>query len=300
MRKVSLLTLASIAVISSAVSAQTAGGMYSSSSINTTPSFNMENPLYKPAEGMFYSKTNFNYTPVKHYDSSYQLTEEFGYGISNGWTLAASLGYGWMEKSANPYDKGSKLSNLAIGTAYRPIINEDFIWDIKFGVSIDTADDMVGQYSLGLPINDYGKKDTAVYLATQFGIEMSEDFDLAIELGYSMDTDDKKNLENKELGDTSYYYANVMSQIEFSDDWSMNIGYKFKKFADRDGFDKAAQQFVTLSGNWQATDATLLSLYADYDASAKSDRKDMNGTELAGDNGDKNRWSMGARMGVQF
>ena len=45
MRKVSLLTLASIAVLSSAVSAQRAGGMYSTTSTTTTPLFNMESPF---------------------------------------------------------------------------------------------------------------------------------------------------------------------------------------------------------------------------------------------------------------
>jgi hypothetical protein len=300
MRKVSLLTLACLATISSVASAQSAGGMYSNSGTTIIPQFNMENPLYKPMEGVFYSKTNFNYNPVEHYDDVYQVTEEFGYGIDDEWTIATSIGYGWMDKKANAFDKDAQLSNLTIGGSYRPIMGQDFIWDIKAGVSIDTADDMVEQYSLGLPINDYGKKDTAVYLGTQFGFELSEDVDLALEVGYSMDTDDKKNLVNKELGDTSYYYANFMGQVELSDYWSMNFGYKFQKFADKDGFNKAASQIINVAGNWQMSDMSMLTFYADYDASAESDRRDLKGEEVAGSNGDKNRWAMGARLGVQF
>ena len=300
MRKVSLLTLASIAVISSAVSAQTAGGMYSSSSINTTPSFNMENPLYKPAEGMFYSKTNFNYTPVKHYDSSYQLTEEFGYGISQDWAISASVGYGWMSREANAFDKKSQVSNLAIGGLYRPVATQDLIWDITAGVSIDIADDMVNQTSLSLPIDDYGKKDTGIFIGTKLGLNLSSDMVLAFNAGYMYDTSDKKDYEKKELGDTSYWNAGVEGQIAFSDDWSMNVGYKYKKFIDKDGFNKADSSNITVAGNWQATDMSLISLYVNYDATGKSNRLDANSAALVGDNGDDNRWSYGARLGVQF
>lgn len=299
MRKVSLLTLASIAVLSSAVSAQRAGGMYSTTSVTTTPLFNMESPFYKPMDGVFYSKTNFNYTPISHYDDNYQVTEEFGYGIDNQWTVAASIGYGWMDKNANYFDKGSQVSNLAIGGSFRPVMNDGFIWDIKAGVNIDIADDMVQQYSLGLPINDYGKKDTAVYLSTQIGLDWFNSVDLALEMGYSLDTDDKKDLDNKALGDTSYYFASLKSQFDLTDEWSINLGYEFQKFTNSDGFDKAASQNINLAGNWQASEAMALSVYADYDVSGKSDRRNLLGLD-AGENGGKNRWGMGARLGVQF
>ena len=151
MRKVSLLTLACLATISSVASAQSAGGMYSNSGTTIIPQFNMENPLYKPMEGVFYSKTNFNYNPVEHYDDVYQVTEEFGYGIDDEWTIATSIGYGWMSKAANLYDKDSQVSNLAIAGLYRPVANQDLVWDITAGVSIDIADDMVDQYSLSYP-----------------------------------------------------------------------------------------------------------------------------------------------------
>ncbi len=300
MRKVSLLTLASVIALSSAVSAQTAGEMNNNSGNMMRSTFNMQSPLYKPTEGMFYSKTNFNYQPVKDIDDSMEITEEFGYGFNDKLSMSASIGYGWMDKAANPFDKDAQLSNLALAAEYRAMQSKTWVWDIMAGVSIDTADDMVNQYSLNLPINDYGKKDTAIFLATQVGFNIYDMFDIAVDLGYSLDLDDKKDYANKELGDTSYYHAGVEGQFEFNDDWSMNLAYKFKKFANEDGFDKATQQNVVVSGNWQATDMTLLSLYADYDVSGKSDRKDMLGTGIAGDDGDDNRWSMGARVGVQF
>ena len=298
--KVSLLTLATATLLSSMASAQMASGSMSRNNMITPSLSNMENPMYKPGEGMFYSKTNFNYTPVDKHDDSYSLTEEFGYGLTEDWALSASVGYGWMSKAANLYDKDSQVSNLAIAGLYRPVANQDLIWDITAGVSIDIADDMVDQYSLAYPIDDYGKKDTGVFIGTKLGMNLSEDFILAFNVGYLYDTDDKKNYEKKELGDTSYWNAGVEGQVVFSDDWSMNIAYKYKKFIDKDGFDKADSSNVIASANWQVTDMMLASAYVDYDATGKENRLDANSTALVGEDGDDNRWSYGLRVGVQF
>lgn len=300
MKKVSLLTLATATLISSMASAQMASGNMNSNMMVTPSLNNMENPMFKPEEGNFYSKTNFNYTPVDHYDNSYTLTEEFGYGISQDWAISASVGYGWMSRDANAFDKKSQVSNLAIGGLYRPVATQDLIWDITAGVSIDIADDMVNQTSLSLPIDDYGKKDTGIFIGTKLGLNLSSDMVLAFNAGYMYDTSDKKDYEKKELGDTSYWNAGVEGQIEFSDDWSMNVGYKYKKFIDKDGFNKADSSNITVAGNWQATDMSLISLYVNYDATGKANRLDANSAALVGDNGDDNRWSYGARLGVQF
>nr|MCR5506421.1 hypothetical protein [bacterium] len=273
MKKVSLLTLATATFISSMASAQMYQGNNSANMI--TPSLsNMENPMYKPMEGKFYSKTNFNYTPVDHHDDSYALTEEFGYGISQDWAISAAIGYGWMSKDANFYGKDSQVSNMTIGGLYRPVANQDLVWDITAGVSIDIADDMVDQYSITLPIEDYGKKDTGVFIGTKLGLNLGQDFIMAFNAGYMYDTDDKKDYDKKELGDTSYWNMGVEGQLVFSDDWSMNIAYKYKKFIDKDGFDKADSSNVVVSGNWQATDMAMLTLYVDYDATGKSNRLD--------------------------
>ena len=299
MKKVSLLTLATATLISSMASAQMYQG---NSSVNmVTPSLtNMENPMYKPMEGKFYSKTNFNYTPVSDHDDSYSLTEEFGYGISQDWAISAAIGYGWMSKDANFFGKDSQVSNMTIGGLYRPVANQDLVWDITAGVSVDIADDMVNQYSITLPIEDYGKKDTGVFIGTKLGLNLGQDFIMAFNAGYMYDTDDKKDYAKKELGDTSYWNAGVEGQLVFSDDWSMNVAYKYKKFIDKDGFDKADSTNVVVSGNWQATDMALLTLYVDYDATGKENRLDAHSTALVGTDGDDNRWSYGVRMGVQF
>ena len=299
MKKVSLLTLATATLISSMASAQMYQGNNSANMV--TPSLmNMENPMYKPMEGKFYSKTNFNYTPVSDVDDSYALTEEFGYGISQDWAISAAIGYGWMDNDANFFDKKSQFSNLTIAGLYRPVVGQDLIWDITAGVSIDTADDMVNQYSINLPIDDYGKKDTGVFVGTKLGLNLSRDFVMAFNVGYMYDTDDEKNYADKELGDTSYWNMGVEGQVVFSDDWSMNIAYKYKKFIDNDGFNKADSSNITVSGNWQATDMALLTLYVNYDATGKDNRLDANSPVLVGADGDDNRWSYGMRMGVQF
>ena len=299
MKKVSLLTLVTATFVSSMASAQMYQGNNSANMI--TPSLtNMENPMYKPMEGKFYSKTNLNYTPVKHHDDSFALTEEFGYGISQDWAISAAIGYGWMSKDTNFFGKENQLSNMTIAGLYRPVANQDLVWDITAGVSIDTADDMVNQYSVNLPIDDYGKKDTGVFVGTKLGLNLGQDFIMAFDAGYMYDTDDKKDYAKKELGDTSYWKMGVEGQVVFSDDWSMNIAYKYKKFIDNDGFNKAESSDIIVSGNWQATDMSMFTLYVDYDASGKENRIDAHGIGLAGADGDDNRWSYGMRMGVQF
>ena len=80
----------------------------------------------------------------------------------------------------------------------------------------------------------------------------------------------------------------------------MNIGYKYKKFIDNDGFDKANTSDIVVSGNWQASEMAMLTLYVDYDATSKGDRLDTHTVEAVGDDGDDNRWSYGMRVGVQF
>ena len=300
MKKVSLLTLATATLISSMASAQMATGRMSGTTMDNPSLSNMENPMYKPGEGMFYSKTNFNYTPVDKHDDSYSLTEEFGYGLSEEWAVSASVGYGWMSKEANAFGKESQVSNFAIGALYRNIATPDFVWDVVAGVSIDIADDMVSQYSLDLPINDYGKKDTGIFLGTKLGMNVIQDFMVALDVGYMFDIDDKKDLANKELGDTSYWNAGVEGQYMFNDDWSMNLAYKYKKFVNNDGFNKADSSNIIASANWQATDMALFTLYVDYDATGKENRLDANSAALVGDDGNDNRWSYGARMGVQF
>lgn len=300
MKKVSLLTLATATLISSMASAQMATGRMSGTTMDNPSLSNMENPMYKPGEGMFYSKTNFNYTPVDKHDDSYALTEEFGYGLSEEWAVSASVGYGWMSKEANAFGKESQVSNFAIGALYRNIATPDFVWDVVAGVSIDIADDMVSQYSLDLPINDYGKKDTGIFLGTKLGMNVIQDFMVALDVGYMFDIDDKKDLANKELGDTSYWNAGVEGQYMFNDDWSMNLAYKYKKFVNNDGFNKADSSNIIASANWQATDMALFTLYVDYDATGKENRLDANSAALVGDDGNDNRWSYGARMGVQF
>ena len=183
---------------------------------------------------------------------------------------------------------------------YRNIATPDFVWDVVAGVSIDIADDMVSQYSLDLPINDYGKKDTGIFLGTKLGMNVIQDFMVALDVGYMFDIDDKKDLANKELGDTSYWNAGVEGQYMFNDDWSMNLAYKYKKFVNNDGFNKADSSNIIASANWQATDMALFTLYVDYDATGKENRLDANSAALVGDDGNDNRWSYGARMGVQF
>ena len=70
-----------------------------------------------------YSKTNFNYTPVKHYSDNYSLTEEFGYGLSQYVALVGAIGYGWMSDDTNMFGEDRGLSNLSLAAQVRTIAN---------------------------------------------------------------------------------------------------------------------------------------------------------------------------------
>ncbi len=297
MKKVSLLTVMALTMISSMASAQMS---YGNMMDTVHPALNnLENPLYKPAEGNFYSKTNFNFTPISDYDTTFQITEEFGYGLSQDWAISASLGYSWMDKATNWSGESSSLSDFTLAALYRPIANKDLVWDVTGGVKIDTSNDIMAQYSLAYPIDDLGKRDTAVFVDTKLGLNLAHNFIMAVNTGFSMATDDKRDLSANQLGDTSYWNMGAEGQVAFSDDWSMNLGYNFKKFVNKDGFDKAMLQNIVASANWQA-DMALLSLYVDYDITGKNDRTQVYSSNYVGSDGDDNRWSMGARVGVEF
>jgi hypothetical protein len=294
MRKTSLLTIAALAFVSSMASAQTAGRP-----ADTGRPRNLENPLYNPAGGMYYSKTNFNFTPVSDYDNSMSLTEEFGYGITDRWTISAALGYGWMDKALNLGDNASGLSNLGLGVLYKPVDDGGLVWTVKSGFTINTGDKMAEQYSPGLSIADYGKGDDTFNISTMLGYEFGSGFILAAEIGYMLDMEDGEDYADLKLGDTSMYLANVEAQMEFGRDWSMNLAYRYRGSAkDIFGAKKVKTSDIILGANWQASSSTLLTAYADYDASSKDDRTYM--VAHSGADGGDNRWSFGLRAGVQF
>ncbi|MDR1477231.1 MAG: transporter [Rickettsiales bacterium] len=296
MRKISLLAVAVATFASSMASAQTMGGTASRSG---APARNLENPLYNPAAGRFYSKTNYNMAPVKDYDSSMSLTEEFGYGITDRWTVSASIGYGWMDEALNLGGDGSGISNLGLGVLYKPVDSNGFVWTVKSGFMLDTGDRLVDQYPIGLPIADMGKDDDTFNLSTMAGYEFDGGFALAAELGYMLDLGTDKDYADYKYGDTSLYFLNLAGQFDLGRYWSLNLAYRHQgmthKFLGQKAIDT---DDIVLGANWQATDSTLLTVYADYDATSGSDRSYMVARSSA--DGDDNRWSFGLRAGVQF
>ncbi len=91
MKKVSLLSLLAVLAVSTAANA------------------NVEDPLYAPAEGKFYSKTEVN-----KQDSAYNISEEIGYGITNRFFVAGTIDY------QNDTDSDSDgVSFWKIGGKYR-------------------------------------------------------------------------------------------------------------------------------------------------------------------------------------
>ena len=259
---------------------------------------NLENPLYNPAGGAYYSKVNYNFAPVKDYDASQSVTGEVGYGLSDNLTLSASLGYGVMDKALNLDGKSSGLSNIGLGVLYKPLDDNGLVWAIKSGFSIDAGDKVVGSYPLGLPIADIGLGDDTFNISTVLGRDWG-DFTLAAEVGYMLDLDTDENYADLKMGDTSAYFAVLSAQMGLGRDWSMNLAYKYRGMKDEFlGQKKVRTGNVVLGANWRASDSTLLSAYADYDASAKEDR--MYVAAGSGADGGDNRLSFGLRAGVQF
>jgi hypothetical protein len=299
MRKISLLALAAGLLASPLASAQNARWADGRLAQPGAPPRNLEKPLYNPAKGVFYSKTNFNFTPVKDYDDSLSVAEEFGYGLTDRWTISASLGYGWMDKDLSLGGDASGLSNLGLGVLYKPLDRDGLVWTLKSGFVLDAGDKMAGQYPLGLPIADMGKDDSTFDLSTMLGYEFGGGLVLAAEVGYMLDLDDEEDYADYKLGDTSLYFANVAGQLALGDRWSVNLAYKYKGTTkDFMGQKKVGASDIVLGANWQARESALLTAYANYDASGKEDRTYM--VAHSGADGGDNRWSFGLRAGVQF
>ena len=132
-------------------------------SIMTTGAFaataNMENPLYAPKAGQFFSKTgaglmykiadDTDAMKLKHHDGDvefpvWRFTEDFGYGITDRLNTYLSIGY---TKNGDIDRKGMHRGRL--GLAYRIFDDTDaVVWDMYGEAYLSGVSPMKGSVKL--------------------------------------------------------------------------------------------------------------------------------------------------------
>lgn len=120
---------------------------------------NMENPLYLPSSGMFYSKLSNGVMlkvaddskahKMKNHDGEVEfpiirIQEEMGYGITDRWAAHFSVQY------THDDDIGrTGLSAGRVGTTYRLLkLNNGFVWDVYGDLHLGGIGEMRGQYNI--------------------------------------------------------------------------------------------------------------------------------------------------------
>lgn len=145
---------------------------------------NLENPLYIPKTGEFYTKTGAG-VMFKQADDSvahqrngraghsewpiYRVTEDMGYGITD--RLSAIAGLGWTQD--NDIERAG-LHNGRVGLNYRVFdgsTTDGIIWDLYSDLHLGGVMPMKGSYSLdkGFKYDNYTNGRWGVYAGTKVG-----------------------------------------------------------------------------------------------------------------------------------
>lgn len=151
MKKVSLLSLLAVMAVSTGAKA------------------NVENPLYMPAEGILYSKTD-----ISKQDSVWGFEEKVGYGFTNRFTMDMALSY-----QEDKDDEADGWKYYKIGGAYR-LSTDKVLTDLYANYTQTIDDDTFGDYNVidaGLRI---GKRNSNYTVAANVGLNRIDikDFDL--------------------------------------------------------------------------------------------------------------------------
>ena len=230
-------------------------------------SSNMENPLYMPLEGEFYTKTGaaIMYKETDHTAALvakdadgktefpvWRFTEDLGYGITDRLDIHGRFGY---TKDGDINRKGMHRGRL--GMAYRVLTNDDpFIWDLYVDGYLSGVTPMKGTYTkYGFDYANYSNGRWGVIAGTKFGKKWA-DFTLAGHVEY-LQTFGNHNNKIKVNGDvpvpgTSFTMSDIGFPSEISVDlksthewtagfdglyqidmdWSFGFGFEFVEHAD--------------------------------------------------------------------
>jgi len=228
---------------------------------------NMENPLFIPTEGQFYSKTSFGmmYKKADHtlalkakdHDGAvefpvWRFSQDFGYGIND--RLSTYLSLGWTQN--DDIDRyGAHRARL--GLNYRIFENEqDFVWDVYGEAYMGGLSKMTGAYDLGkgFKYDNFSSGRWGAVLGTKFG-KTWDKFTAAVYAEYLQifgNHNNKIGLNTAQevasgitmgmigfpdeisvdLKSTKEILAGVSGLYQFNDKWSLGGGFKFIEHTD--------------------------------------------------------------------
>lgn len=216
---------------------------------------NMENPLYAPKAGQFFSKTGVGLMykkadhtdalKAKHHDGAnefpvWRFTEDFGYGITD--RLNTYLSVGWTQND-DIDRKGAHRGRL--GLSYRVIETlESLVWDVYGEAYLSGVSKMKGSYNMttGFKYDNFSNGRWGAVVGTEFGKKWSKltttlfaeylqtfgNHNNSIELPAGMGIDeisvDLKSTKEITVGTNAFY--------ELSDAWSFGGGFRFVEHTD--------------------------------------------------------------------
>ena len=222
-------------------------------------SSNMENPLYMPLEGEFYTKTGaaIMYKETDHTAALvakdadgkvefpvWRFTEDLGYGITDRLDIHGRFGYTY---DGDINRKGMHRGRL--GMAYRALTEDDpFIWDLYVDGYLSGVTPMKGTYKMtGFDYANYSNGRWGVIAGTKFGKKWA-DFTLAAHVEY-LQTFGNHNNEIKiehsmlksagfpdeisvDLKSTREVTAGLDTLYQFNAAWSSGFGFEYVQHAD--------------------------------------------------------------------
>lgn len=222
---------------------------------------NMENPLYMPVEGEFYTKTGVGimYKETDHTKALiakdadgqvefpvWRFTEDLGYGITDRLDIHGRFGYTY---DGDINRKGMHRGRL--GMAFRALTEDDpFIWDLYADAYLSGVTPMKGTYKMtGFDYANYSNGRWGVIAGTKFGKRWA-DLTLAGHVEY-LQTFGNHNNEIKvkipalvnapvnfpdeisvDLKSTHEWTAGIDAFYQIDMDWSFGFGFEFVEHAD--------------------------------------------------------------------
>ncbi len=203
----------------------------------------LDNPLYRPDQGMFYSMTDLesNTNSTTRLD----LGEEFGYGITD--RLAVGIA---MSMAENNWFDQSEWGQLGIGVNYRLLDMEKWKADIY------------GSYGVN-PVWAYGKsfmEENETNYAWNIGMRAGYVTDAWTLAGY-IDFD-YVNTESFNWGDDGWHYLTLGADllVALNEDWDLALGAQYTGIMD-DRVENAGQWEGKIGANYLIDDNMFVGIY---------------------------------------
>ncbi len=203
----------------------------------------LDNPLYRPDKGMFYSMTELS--SDTNSTTRVDLDEEFGYGITDRLAVGAAV-----SMAENNWFDQSQWGTLGIGVNYRLLNMENWKADVY------------GSYGVN-PVWDYGHS------------FMDEDltwynWNVGMRAGYVTDAwtvaghvdFDYSNSESFNWGDDGWHTLSLGMDIlvAMNEDWNLAVGAEYTGIMD-DRVENAGQWEGKIGANYHIDDNMFVGFY---------------------------------------